>query len=430
MKKEWLFLPFVCLVSACAPSSHPIQFEIIAEKAEMKVGETQTLRLSSAYENVRWNSSNNFVARVTDGMVTAYNVGECLIYAQVEEVQKEFSLRVVEKDLEIQTFAELSKILSDNLDYEFDVQEIHYTETNSASQRTNQETLYRYENGRYSVQEESYIRAGSEIKENVTLYQGTEDNFFYNFYLSDSSYVQKYEIVETSPTTDQILKSDVEEYLQAPTYLKKFFNSFQDAYSGYVNQEDIVVQQENQEDYILVNFSSFSKKVWSNGVNCDYKTYEAQFTFSLEGKLRALTYEMNNYGDEQFDVSEDRLKEDAKAIDTYTSALTYSLKNSLLECPIDVHSYFVSEIEEASYAKEIHVNDIILSSQIHLDQYSPMTSYDMNDIVILEVRNPENQVVLYSDGESITAVSKGDATLLIAMRYSRNVTYELKVKVI
>lgn len=430
MKKEWLFLPFVCFVSACSSSSHPIQFEIIAEKAEMKVGETQTLRLSSAYENIRWTSSNNFVARVTDGLVTAYNIGECLIYAQVKDVQKEFSLHVIEKDLEIHSFAELSKILSNNLEYEYEAQEIHYTETNSASQRTNQETLYRYGNGRYSVQEESYIRAGSEMKENVTLYQGTQDNFFYNLYISASSYVQKYEIVEASPTTDQILKSDVEEYLQAPTYLKKFFNSFQDAYSGYVNQEDIVVQQENQKDHILVNFSSFSKKVWSNGVNCDYKTYEAQFTFSFEGKLRALTYEMNNYGDEQFDVSKDRLKEDAKAIDTYSSTLTYFLNNSLLECPIDVHYYFVSEIKEASYSKEIRVNDIVLSSQIHLDQYSPMTSYDMNDIVILEVMNPKDQVVLYSDGESITAVSKGDAALLIAMRYSRNVTYELKVKVI
>ena len=420
--KKYLFLLLPLLFSCGSNVSDNTSLNVtINGNKQMKVNESQTLTLS--YDgDVKWMSSNNFIARVNAGVVTAYNVGTCQITAYNDFFTSVFDLEVL-KDNNINSFSGLLEML--NSFDETSYKEIHYKENKVSSKRTNEEKLYRYDNAYYIEQDETYYVLGNEKIDEAKTYVGIEDNNYFDILISSSSYVRKQEIVDSKPSNNQISLTEAENNLKKSKYINSFFNQFQDAYSGYVKQDKIVVSTNNN----VTNFSSFSKNVWSNGINCDYKTFTCDFTFENDN-LSSIKYLVNDYGDELFDIENDCLKEGAEPIDVYSMNIDFFIDNSKNECPINPNDYFVSEIKKASYSRTIHVNDYVFSSSINLDEFAPSTALDYSYIDIVSVENLNNQVVLSVEDDTIVALTTGKAKLNIAMKYSSNVIYSLEVEVI
>ena len=420
--KKYLFLLLPLLFSCGGNVNDNTSLNVtINGNKQMKVNESQTLTLS--YDgDVKWMSSNNFIARVNDGVVTAYNVGTCQITAYNDFFTSVFDLEVI-KDNNINSFSGLLEML--NSFDETSYKEIHYKENKVSSKRTNEEKLYRYDKAYYIEQVETYYVLGNEKFDEAKTYVGIEDNNYFDILISSSSYVRKQEIVDSKPSNNQISLTEAENNLKKSKYINNFFNQFQDAYSGYVKQDKIVVSTNNN----VTNFSSFSKNVWSNGINCDYKTFTCDFTFENDN-LSSIKYLVNDYGDELFDIENDCLKEGAEPIDVYSMDIDFLIDNSKNECPINPNDYFVSEIKKASYSRTIHVNDYVFSSSINLDEFAPSTALDYSYIDIVSVENLNNQVVLSVEDDTIVALTTGKAKLNIAMKYSSNVIYSLEVEVI
>lgn len=420
--KKYLFLLLPLLFSCGGNVNDNTSLNVtINGNKQMKVNESQTLTLS--YDgDVKWMSSNNFIARVNDGVVTAYNVGTCQITAYNDFFTSVFDLEVL-KDNDINSFSGLLEML--NSFDETSYKEIHYKENKVSSKRTNEEKLYRYDKSYYIEQVETYYVLGNEKFDEAKTYVGIEDNNYFDILISSSSYVRKQEIVDSKPSNNQISLTEAENNLKKSKYINNFFNQFQDAYSGYVKQDKIVVSTNNN----VTNFSSFSKNVWSNGINCDYKTFTCDFTFENDN-LSSIKYLVNDYGDELFDIENDCLKEGAEPIDVYSMDIDFLIDNSKNECPINPNDYFVSEIKKASYSRTIHVNDYVFSSSINLDEFAPSTALDYSYIDIVSVENLNNQVVLSVEDDTIVALTTGKAKLNIAMKYSSNVIYSLEVEVI
>lgn len=420
--KKYLFLLLPLLFSCGGNVNDNTSLNVtINGNKQMKVNESQTLTLS--YDgDVKWMSSNNFIARVNDGVVTAYNVGTCQITAYNDFFTSVFDLEVL-KDNNINSFSGLLEML--NSFDETSYKEIHYKENKVSSKRTNEEKLYRYDKAYYIEQVETYYVLGNEKFDEAKTYVGIEDNNYFDILISSSSYVRKQEIVDSKPSNNQISLTEAENNLKKSKYINNFFNQFQDAYSGYVKQDKIVVSTNNN----VTNFSSFSKNVWSNGINCDYKTFTCDFTFENDN-LSSIKYLVNDYGDELFDIENDCLKEGAEPIDVYSMNIDFLIDNSKNECPINPNDYFVSEIKKASYSRTIHVNDYVFSSSINLDEFAPSTALDYSYIDIVSVENLNNQVVLSVEDDTIVALTTGKAKLNIAMKYSSNVIYSLEVEVI
>lgn len=420
--KKYLFLLLPLLFSCGGNVNDNTSLNVtINGNKQMKVNESQTLTLS--YDgDVKWMSSNNFIARVNDGVVTAYNVGTCQITAYNDFFTSVFDLEVL-KDNNINSFSGLLEML--NSFDETSYKEIHYKENKVSSKRTNEEKLYRYDKAYYIEKVETYYVLGNEKFDEAKTYVGIEDNNYFDILISSSSYVRKQEIVDSKPSNNQISLTEAENNLKKSKYINNFFNQFQDAYSGYVKQDKIVVSTNNN----VTNFSSFSKNVWSNGINCDYKTFTCDFTFENDN-LSSIKYLVNDYGDELFDIENDCLKEGAEPIDVYSMDIDFLIDNSKNECPINPNDYFVSEIKKASYSRTIHVNDYVFSSSINLDEFAPSTSLDYSYIDIVSVENLNNQVVLSVEDDTIVALTTGKAKLNIAMKYSSNVIYSLEVEVI
>lgn len=420
--KKYLFLLLPLLFSCGSNVNDNTSLNVtINGNKQMKVNESQTLTLS--YDgDVKWMSSNNFIARVNAGVVTAYNVGTCQITAYNDFFTSVFDLEVL-KDNNINSFSGLLEML--NSFDETSYKEIHYKENKVSSKRTNEEKLYRYDKAYYIEQVETYYVLGNEKFDEAKTYVGIEDNNYFDILISSSSYVRKQEIVDSKPSNNQIILTEAENNLKKSKYINNFFNQFQDAYSGYVKQEKIVVSTNNN----VTNFSSFSKNVWSNGINCDYKTFTCDFTFENDN-LSSIKYLVNDYGDELFDIENDCLKEGAEPIDVYSMDIDFLIDNSKNECPINPNDYFVSEIKKASYSRTIHVNDYVFSSSINLDEFAPSTALDYSYIDIVSVENLNNQVVLSVEDDTIVALTTGKAKLNIAMKYSSNVIYSLEVEVI
>lgn len=420
--KKYLFLLLPLLFSCGGNVNDNTSLNVtINGNKQMKVNESQTLTLS--YDgDVKWMSSNNFIARVNDGVVTAYNVGTCQITAYNDFFTSVFDLEVL-KDNDINSFSGLLEML--NSFDETSYKEIHYKENKVSSKRTNEEKLYRYDKAYYIEQVETYYVLGNEKFDEAKTYVGIEDNNYFDILISSSSYVRKQEIVDSKPSNNQISLTEAENNLKKSKYINNFFNQFQDAYSGYVKQDKIVVSTNNN----VTNFSSFSKNVWSNGINCDYKTFTCDFTFENDN-LSSIKYLVNDYGDELFDIENDCLKEGAEPIDVYSMNIDFLIDNSKNECPINPNDYFVSEIKKASYSRTIHVNDYVFSSSINLDEFAPSTALDYSYIDIVSVENLNNQVVLSVEDDTIVALTTGKAKLNIAMKYSSNVIYSLEVEVI
>lgn len=420
--KKYLFLLLPLLFSCGGNVNDNTSLNVtINGNKQMKVNESQTLTLS--YDgDVKWMSSNNFIARVNAGVVTAYNVGTCQITAYNDFFTSVFDLEVL-KDNNINSFSGLLEML--NSFDETSYKEIHYKENKVSSKRTNEEKLYRYDKAYYIEQVETYYVLGNEKFDEAKTYVGIEDNNYFDILISSSSYVRKQEIVDSKPSNNQISLTEAESNLKKSKYINNFFNQFQDAYSGYVKQDKIVVSTNNN----VTNFSSFSKNVWSNGINCDYKTFTCDFTFENDN-LSSIKYLVNDYGDELFDIENDCLKEGAEPIDVYSMDIDFLIDNSKNECPINPNDYFVSEIKKASYSRTIHVNDYVFSSSINLDEFAPSTALDYSYIDIVSVENLNNQVVLSVEDDTIVALTTGKAKLNIAMKYSSNVIYSLEVEVI
>ena len=423
--KNKIFIILPLLLASCNPVNNSNDIVEIQGNLQMEVNSTQQLTLSKEIDNVIWSSSNDFIARVKNGLVTAYNVGNVIIEAKYDDKVASFNIEVI-KSLNINSLNSLLSILNENNEASY--QEIHYIE--QASNSKTEEKLYRFNNNYYIDKKENYVTAlGQPVKKNSQEFYGEYNSYCYDLSIGNNSYVSKKKIVETNAQDNEINKDDLNNKLNQSIYLKRFITTkFNDSYTGYVDNKDIIVESVIDKD-VKTKYTSFSKHVWDNKVNCDYKTFTSNFVFDLNGKLKSIDYQFNNYGDDQYNIELDKLNDDAEVKEYSSVKIEFLDKNSLTTSPIVPTNYFVNEINQATYQNEIKVGDILVNKNIKANSYLPSTALDYDNIEIYDVVNPSDRVVIsYEDGV-YTASSQGEATLKIRMKNSLDVTYSLKVEV-
>lgn len=419
--KFLIILPL--LLASCNPVNNSNDIVEIQGNLQMEVNSTQQLTLSKEIDNVIWSSSNDFIARVKNGLVTAYNVGNVIIEAKYDDKVASFNIEVI-KSLNINSLNSLLSILNENNEASY--QEIHYIE--QASNSKTEEKLYRFNNNYYIDKKEEYTRIGQLNVDNSQEFYGEYNGYCYYLNIGNNYYANKKKIVEENAQDNEISKGDLNNKLNQSIYLNRFLTKFNESYTGYVNTKDIIVESVIDKD-VKTKYTSFSKHVWDNKVNCDYKTFTSNFVFDLNGKLKSIDYQFNNYGDDQYNIELDKLNDDAEVKEYSSVKIEFLDKNSLTTSPIVPTNYFVNEIKQATYQNEIKVGDILVNKNIKANSYLPSTALDYDNIEIYDVVNPSDRVVIsYEDGV-YTASSQGEATLKIRMKNSLNVTYSLKVEV-
>lgn len=424
--KNKIFIILPLLLASCNPVNNSNDIVEIQGNLQMEVNSTQQLTLSKEIDNVIWSSSNDFIARVKNGLVTAYNVGNVIIEAKYDDKVATFNIEVI-KSLNINSLNSLLSILNENKNNEVNYQEIHYVE--QANKSNTEEKLYRFDNNYYIDKKEDYVTAlGQPVKNNSQEFYGEYNNYCYDLNIGNNSYASKKKIVETNAQDNEISKDDLNNKLNQSIYLNRFLTKLNDSYTGYVDTKDIIVESVIDKD-IKTKYTSFSKHVWDNKINCDYKTYTSNFIFDLDGKLKSIDYQFKNYGDDQYNIELNKLNDDAEVKEYSSVKIEFLDKNSLTTSPIVPTNYFVNEINQATYQNEIKVGDILVNKNIKANSYLPTTALDYSNIEIYDVVNPSNRVVIsYEDGV-YTASSQGEATLKIRMKNSLDVTYSLKVEV-
>lgn len=424
--KNKIFIILPLLLASCNPINNSNDIVEIQGNLQMEVNTTQQLTLSKEIENVIWSSSNDFIARVKNGLVTAYNVGNVVIEAKYDDKVATFNIEVI-KSLNINSLNSLLSILNENKNNEVNYQEIHYVE--QANKSNTEEKLYRFNNNYYIDKKEDYVTAlGQPVKNNSQEFYGEYNNYCYDLNIGNNSYASKKKVVEENAQDNEISKDDLNNKLNQSIYLNRFLTKLNDSYTGYVDTKDIIVESVIDKD-IKTKYTSFSKHVWDNKINCDYKTFTSNFVFDLNGKLKSIDYQFNNYGDDQYNIELDKLKDDAEVKEYSSIKIEFLDKNSLLVSPIVPTNYFVNEINQATYQINIKVGDILVNRNIKVESYLPNTALDYDNVEIYDVVNPSNRVVIsYEDGV-YTASSQGEATLKIRMKNSLDVIYSLKVEV-
>lgn len=419
--KFLIILPL--LLASCNPVNNSNDIVEIQGNLQMEVNSTQQLTLSKEIDNVIWSSSNDFIARVKNGLVTAYNVGNVIIEAKYDDKVASFNIEVI-KSLNINSLNSLLSILNENNEASY--QEIHYIE--QASNSKTEEKLYRFNNNYYIDKKEEYTRIGQLNVDNSQEFYGEYNGYCYYLNIGNNYYANKKKIVEENAQDNEISKGDLNNKLNQSIYLNRFLTKFNESYTGYVNTKDIIVESVIDKD-VKTKYTSFSKHVWDNKVNCDYKTFTSNFVFDLNGKLKSIDYQFNNYGDDQYNIELNKLNDDAEVKEYSSVKIEFLDKNSLTTSPIVPTNYFVNEIKQATYQNEIKVGDILVNKNIKVNSYLPSTALDYDNIEIYDVVNPSDRVVIsYEDGV-YTASSQGEATLKIRMKNSLDVTYSLKVEV-
>lgn len=421
--KNKIFIILPLLLASCNPVNNSNDIVEIQGNLQMEVNSTQQLTLSKKIDNVIWSSSNDFIARVKNGLVTAYNVGNVIIEAKYDDKVASFNIEVI-KSLNINSLNSLLSILNENNEASY--QEIHYIE--QASNSKTEEKLYRFNNNYYIDKKEEYTRIGQLNVDNSQEFYGEYNGYCYYLNIGNNYYANKKKIVEENAQDNEISKGDLNNKLNQSIYLNRFLTKFKDSYTGYVDTKDIIVESVIDKD-VKTKYTSFSKHVWNNKVNCDYKTFTSNFVFDLNGKLKSIDYQFNNYGDDQYNIELDKLNDDAEVKEYSSVKIEFLDKNSLTTSPIVPTNYFVNEINQATYQNEIKVGDILVNKNIKANSYLPSTALDYDNIEIYDVVNPSDRVVIsYEDGV-YTASSQGEATLKIRMKNSLDVTYSLKVEV-
>ena len=421
--KNKIFIILPLLLASCNPVNNSNDIVEIQGNLQMEVNSTQQLTLSKEIDNVIWSSSNDFIARVKNGLVTAYNVGNVIIEAKYDDKVASFNIEVI-KSLNINSLNSLLSILNENNEASY--QEIHYIE--QASNSKTEEKLYRFNNNYYIDKKEEYTRIGQLNVDNSQEFYGEYNGYCYYLNIGNNYYANKKKIVEENAQDNEISKGDLNNKLNQSIYLNRFLTKFNESYTGYVDTKDIIVESVIDKD-VKTKYTSFSKHVWDNKVNCDYKTFTSNFVFDLNGKLKSIDYQFNNYGDDQYNIELDKLNDDAEVKEYSSVKIEFLDKNSLTTSPIVPTNYFVNEIKQATYQNEIKVGDILVNKNIKANSYLPSTALDYDNIEIYDVVNPSDRVVIsYEDGV-YTASSQGEATLKIRMKNSLDVTYSLKVEV-
>lgn len=422
--KFLIILPLI--LASCNSINNSDDIVEIKGNLQMEINTTQQLTLSKDIDNVIWSSSNDFIARVKNGLVTAYNVGNVTINAKYDDKVASFDIEVI-KSLNINSLNGLISILNENKNNEVNYQEIHYTE--QANKSNTEEKLYRFNNNYYVDKKENYLTAlGQQVIDNSQEFYGEYNKYCYDLNIGNNSYVSKKKIVEENAKDNEISKENLNNKLNQSIYLNRFITKFSDSYTGYVDTKDIIVESVIDKE-IKTNYFSFSKHVWDNKINCDYKTYTSNFIFDLDGKLKSVDYQFKNYGDDQYNIELNKLNDDAEVKEYSSIKIEFLNDNSLSTSPLIPTNYFINEIKEAIYQTNIKVGDILVNKNVKATSFIPNTALDYDNIEIYDVINPNDKVVISYDNGIYTASSQGEATLKIRMKNSLDVTYLLKVEV-
>ncbi len=403
---------------------------------EIEVGEV--VKYSYPYsENISWASSNPSVLEISsNGEAIAFKEGNVTISVLDEEEKVLATLDVsVENKVNIpSTSLEIANLFSISTELEQEVvfSKLEITDTYIDQVKVQEAHMFK---NYYTIEiADSYKNYAGEFDERYTEYKGIKDGYYYDLSLKDeASYAIKRKVVDSNQTDYEILRSEAENRLTSPRFVNAFYYKLAEMWGA--RTLDLKVEEKESQNGFTLELENTYLFEWANGVDNDSKHYEAILNFSndgffLDGEFKEIVYEQT-----QYDVSTSSWVEDAKIAREYTIKYSCSRgQKEIGEQTIDPTDYFVQSVTSATYEpiNPLTVGGRINSDFIVLKEYEKPSAIDINNILIVDVKNDESKIVVVKDevNGGYVAVATGTCYLVCRMMYSSEVTFLVEVTVL
>ena len=423
-------------LSSCGENSSSIVNQSIEGPSHVNVGDVVKYKFNSS-ESYFWNSSDESILEIANnGEAVAFKEGKVNVFVTNQNKDILSTLEVVvENRITVPTTSlEISNLFGVCIDLEKEVINstleindtyIHQTRTEKAEMYTNFYTI---------DIEDHYENYAGKFDEKYTEYRGIKDGYYYDLSLKDqASYAIKRKIVDSNQTDYEILRSEAEGRLVSPRFVNSFYSKLATMWGP--RTLDLKITSETRENGFVLNLENTYLFKWANGVDNDSKYYQATLHFSNDGFFLNGEFKEVTYAQSQYDVESSSWKENA-VID-YQYDIKYSAvrgEKTIGENIIIPEDYFVQEVTLASYEPEtpLTVGGRINSDYIVLKEYQKPSAIDINNILILDVKNEPSKTVIIKDevNGGYVAVSSGTCHLLCQMMYSSEVTFLVEVTVL
>lgn len=444
MRKKVLFLLSCLLLCSCNNESTSTSTSSIEEIVEYSiegptsVGVGEIVVYNINYEGeITWESSDSLILNINSkGEAVSYKEGMVIISALDENKSllasiEVFVVAVVEYP---ENELELSNLFLNAFEFEKETSKSKLVSTSTSIEQTFIQEAEMYNDFYIKVVKDEYTNYSGYHNEESTEFVGIKEGYFYDISVSNiSSYAIKREIVNSNPNDYEILENEAISRKESPKFVNSFYSKLSEMWGARTLELNIECS-ENEKGY-NVHLSNTYLFVWANGIDNDSKYYEASLNFSNDGKFLDGNIKFDVYEDSQYDVTNNKWKENAKVkcSETYSYEAEFEEKKDSNDCEFIPEDYFVKSVTLAVYEplNPLVVGDRIIRDYIVLKEYDGVKALDYKNIIIKGVKNEGDEAVIVEDqvNGGYVVMNEGKAYLICQMMYSKEVTFLVEVNV-
>lgn len=442
MRKQGILFTIGLLLSGCNNNMSSISSSIQTNTYEINgptsIGVGEVVVYSIDYQGeVLWSSSDPLVLDInSNGEAVTYKEGIVIITANDNKanILDTIEVNVINQVSLPTNNLEISNLFSNAISLENEVSTNKLEITSSSINQVYVQEAKMYDGFYINQTSDVYENYSGKHNETSTDFIGIKGEYFYD--ISDNNtnkYGIKRKVVSSNPTNYEILESEAKKRAESPKFINSFYNKLVDMWGA--RTLDLEIETIKNEEGFTLNLSNIYLFVWANGIDNDSKFYEASLNFANDGYFISGTYTVLTYEDSQYDVQNEKWKDNAtiKSTETYTYSSVRGEKLSSEDVTFIPEDYFVKSVISASYepSTPLTIGSRIRSDFIVLKEYESATAVDTKNILITGVKNINNQVVIIEDTTNggYEIVSSGSAYLICQMMYSSDVTFLVEVTV-
>lgn len=443
MKNKCIFLCLSLLLCGC---NNEISTSINSSSSEyvisiqgpsfMNVGEVALFSINYDSE-VIWESSDSLIIEINSkGEAVSFKEGKVIISAKNKEMKilATLDVEVGYKVSYPKNELDLINLFNKAIELENEISTSKLTIILSEIEQTYTQEVEMYEDFYINVTNDEYTNYSGYHNEKSIDFVGIKGDYFYD--ISDgnvNSYGIKRKIVNSNATDYEILELEAKKRSQSPRFISSFYNKLADSWGG--RTLDINIKCSDTQDGFKVELSNTYLFVWANGIDNDSKYYSAELFFNNAGNFLNGTFELKVYEESQYDVKNNKWKENAKIksieVCQYESVLGVKKNNN--EANLVPEDYFVKSVTYATYetTSPLKIGDRIIRDNIVLKEYEGSKAVDTKNILIKGIKNSSEEVVIVEDtlNGGYVIMNTGKAYLICQMMYSSDVTFLVEITV-
>lgn len=412
-------------------------FKIVGPES-VAVGDVVTYKVDKDI-SVDWSSSDVDVLEINSkGEAVTYKEGQVTITAKDKNSEQKATFDVkVENTLTIPNDEMgMSQLFQTIYEKEMLANEFSFrqTDTDIKQEQTRNAKMY---DANFFVEEyeDKYENYSGQHHDIETRFKGIDENYYTEVVESNKKGLAlRMKIVDENPSNIQITREDAIKRASQVGYASSFYTKLSDMWTSE-RTLDLSIVSEKTEDGFKLQLNNYYLFIWANGTSNDCRGYEATLDVAADGFLKSAKFTTITYEDSQWDVSNNKLKDDAVVRDTETIeyAAIRGDKYPASSSTFHPEEYFVTSVSKAVYQSDapVKVGDNILRNNIVIEEYQGPKALDLAYFNITSVEKvDEKDVVAYDPiTGQYTAIGVGKAKLVCQMIMSEDVTFTVDINV-